>query len=85
MGWQFDRPDLGGGVVLAFRRAECAEESVWLKPRGLDAKAMYTLANVDKEGVMEIPGQDLMSRGVLVNVAARPGSAVLIYGRRDSR
>ena len=39
MAWQFDRPDLGEGMVQVFRRAEGFYESAHFPLRGLDLEA----------------------------------------------
>ena len=46
-GWQFDRPDLGEGMVQMFRRQDSADESKHVKLRGLEPDAVYTLTNLD--------------------------------------
>ncbi len=39
--WQFDRPDLGGGEIQAFRRADSPYEAASFKLKGLEAAARY--------------------------------------------
>jgi len=80
--WQFDRPELGGGVVQAFRRPESSYESACFFLRGLDADARYVLANGDVPGETRMSGRALMEEGLVVTLAERPGSAVIMY-RRD--
>lgn len=80
--WQFDRPDLGEGMVQAFRRTECVNKSIRVKLRGLDADAVYTLTNRDIAGTKEMTGRELMDGGILIAINDLPGSAVVTYKRK---
>ena len=86
MAWQFDRPDKGIGVVQAFRRSECADESVSFKIRGLDADACYTIIDVDVDVDVDEPwqatGRVLMEEGVGITLTTRPDAALLVYRRQ---
>jgi alpha-galactosidase len=85
MAWQFDRPEIGEGMVQAFRRADCADASARLKLRGLEADARYLVQELDARRSRQLGGKHLMERGLLVNIAERPGAAVIAYkqgGRR---
>ncbi|NLF93791.1 MAG: alpha-galactosidase, partial [Oligosphaeraceae bacterium] len=79
MAWQFDRPDLGEGMVQAFRRAGAAVSSMILKPRGLDADAWYIVKNLDEAVGSRIYGKDLLIQGIIVNIPSQPGAAVITY------
>ena len=80
--WQFDRPDLRGGVVQAFRRASCARDSIQVKLRGVKPKARYELVDFDAAGVTERSGRDLLENGITITIKEQPGSAILIYSRK---
>jgi alpha-galactosidase len=82
MAWQLDRPDLGTGVVQAFRRPESIYESARLRLQGLDAEATYEVRDLDPNTVTRLSGRELMERGLLVTLTERPGSAVIVYDRR---
>lgn len=84
MAWQFDRPDLGEGFFQAFRRAECAEESITLKLRGLDPNATYTVTDLDNPAPMQVQGSELMN-GFLAHSAERPAALIWTYKREQSR
>ena len=43
MAWQFDRQELGEGVIQVFRRPDSVYESARFSLRGLIAEATYTL------------------------------------------
>jgi alpha-galactosidase len=86
MAWQFDRPDIGEGMVQAFRRAESAYESARFKLKGLDADARYKVRNLDATRPTEMSGRELMEKGLLVTIPSQPGAAVITYIRvRPSR
>jgi len=79
MAWQFDRPDLGGGVVQAFRRADSIYESARLRLRGLDAGARYELTNLDGGPPQVMSGRELMDQGLPLTLARRPQAATIMY------
>ena len=79
--WQFDRPDLGEGMVQAFRRKQSIYESARLRLHGLDPDARYVLSNLDVPGPKELTGSQLMGQGVPLSINNRPGAAVLVYER----
>ena len=83
MAWQFDRPDLGQGVVQAFRRADCVYERARLKLRGLDPAATYAVTNLDTETTDKISGRELIDEGLSIPIDGRPGAAVVWYERVD--
>jgi alpha-galactosidase len=84
MAWQFDRPDLGTGMVQAFRRAESPFELARLRLRGLDPDARYTLTNLDIQETTEMTGRELMNEGLAVSTKDRPQAVVITY-RRQTR
>ena len=79
--WQFDRPDLGEGMVQVFRREGSIYESARLRLHGLEPDAKYTLTNLDSPGDVEMTGRRLAKEGLPVTVADRPGAAVFTYRR----
>ena len=80
--WQFDRPDLGGGMVQAFRRPESIYEAVRLRLRGLDPQATYTVADLDEpKKSAQFTGGELMQRGLPVAIADQPGAKLLVYSK----
>ena len=79
--WQFDRPDLGEGVVQAFRRAESFYESARLKLRGLDPDGRYALTQFDVQGSSEMTGRELMETGLAISIKDQPGAAIITYKR----
>lgn len=79
MAWQFDRPNLGEGVVQAFRRHNSLYEAARLKLRGLDADADYTVSVNDRTNT--VTGRELMETGLLVMLPNQPDSAAIVYRR----
>jgi alpha-galactosidase len=81
VGWQYDQPEKGRGVVQAFRHAESPHESARFKVRGLEPAATYQLRNLDVAGSTTIAGGELMEPGLLLTLTNIPGSAVISYRR----
>ena len=79
--YQFDRPDLGAGVLLAFRREGGGHDTVALKPRGLDPSASYDVTVADGSPTRTITGADL-ARGGVAAAADGPRQSILITYRR---
>jgi alpha-galactosidase len=82
LAWQFDRPDLGQGVVQVFRRAESPYEVARFRLRGLDAAVSYRLTNLVTGEAQEATGEELAGPGLRVSVAERGQTAVIVYERR---
>jgi len=79
--WQFDRPDLGQGMVQAFRRKDSKSESSHFKLRGLDPSTRYRLTTFDVPGTIERTGRALMDEGLSVSIKDPPAAAVITYER----
>jgi alpha-galactosidase len=80
--WQFDRPDLGAGVVLAFRRDASPFRDVRLPLKGLDPNAVYTLTDLDLHKSVEMTGKQLGESGLPISIENRLGSAVITYSKK---
>jgi alpha-galactosidase len=81
MGWQFDRPEQGDGMVQAFRRPDSPFETARFRLRGLEAGARYSVSDLDAPGTAEFSGKELMEKGLALSIPNRPGAVVLVYGR----
>jgi len=81
MAWQFDRPDLGEGMVQAFRRANSTYEAARFKLRGLEPDARYGVSNLDTQETVGLTGKKLMETGYLVVLRNQPDSAIITYRR----
>ena len=81
IGWQFNCPETGEGMVQAFRRAESCYEVARFKLHGLNPDALYILHNLDVPGTIQMTGRQLAESGLSVSIKEQPGSAVIVYKR----
>jgi alpha-galactosidase len=79
MGWQFDRPELGRGMVQVFRRGDSIYKAADLRLYGLNPNARYRVRNLDAPEADVIPGRQLMDRGLPIVLNDRPSAAVIAY------
>jgi alpha-galactosidase len=77
--WQFHRPDLGEGLVQAFRRDHSFYESARFRLRGLESNARYQVKNADTPELTQISGSELMDKGLLIGIAQHPGASIITY------
>jgi alpha-galactosidase len=83
MAWQFDRPDLGKGVVQVFRRAESPFTTARFTLSGLDPNAMYEVTDVDSTGPVKLmSGKTLGSDGLEVRLDQKPAAGIFEYVRK---
>ncbi len=83
VGWQFDRPEQGSGIVQVFRRGESPYETARLKLRGLDPAAIYRLQSFDGRPSVEHGGAELMEHGLLIDLPQPRSSGIIRYARRE--
>jgi alpha-galactosidase len=74
--WQFDRPDLGEGLVQVFRREASPLESARFTLHGLEPEAQYRVAETDSGQTTLASGRELMDQGLPVAITKR-GVALL--------
>ncbi len=77
--WQFNRPQQGDGMVQAFRRDKSDETTKDLRLRGLDPAAIYRVTNLDAPEPKKVSGQDLMQRGLHLEIPEQSGAAIVFY------
>jgi alpha-galactosidase len=77
--YQFHRPDLGQGCVVAFRRPGCRYSSADLPLRGLDPAAEYELEDADTGRRWRQTGADLMDQGLAITIDEQRGSSLIFY------
>ena len=85
--WQFDRPELGQGYAVFFRRDKATSGALTAGLHGLDPKAIYEVTFADAGTKRRMTGADLM-HGLNVVIPAAPGSALATYrelARTDRR
>jgi hypothetical protein len=83
MAFQFDRPAVGSGVVLVFRRPDAQAASMRLTLHGLDTGRHYRIENFDRSGQEVLSGASLMHRGLLFSLSDAPSSAIVHYERQS--
>jgi alpha-galactosidase len=81
MAWQFDRPDLGEGMVQVFRRAGSAYETARFQLRGLVPEASYEVRDLDAAAPLKFTGRELAEAGLPVSIKDRPGALTITYKR----
>lgn len=79
MAWQFDRPDLGEGMIQAFRRGESPIEVCRLQLEGLKSDGRYAVKNLDTGKSTAMSGDELMTKGLVVRMPSRPAAVLLTY------
>jgi len=78
LAYQLNRPEQKDGIVLAFRRGDCGNESIWVKLRGLDEKATYEIFYEDYKLRIKNTGKELMD-GFEVAIPQKPASLLINY------
>jgi len=79
--WQYDRPDLGEGMVVAFRRHQSPFARWEAKLQALELEADYDLVSWDDRSTRRMTGAQLMTEGFGVTIDEKPGSALFTYQR----
>lgn len=80
---QFDRPDLGRGLVEAFRGEKSPYRSAEIRLRGLDSEAVYEVEDADNAfPPFAATGAELMERGVPVSIPEPRASRLVFYRRK---
>jgi alpha-galactosidase len=79
IGWQFDLPEQGRGMIQVFRRAGSIYEAARLKLRGLRPDAVYLLEELASGEKSKILGRQLLDEGLSVPIHGQPGVAVFEY------
>jgi alpha-galactosidase len=79
--WQYDRPDLAEGMVVAFRRHECPFPCWQAKLKALDPEAEYELYSWDDHSARRMSGKALMTEGLGIAIEEKPGSVLFVYQR----
>ena len=78
LAYQLNRPSDGSGRIVAFRRAQCPEEKITVKLRGLTPEKTYILENQDTFDKMEKTGKDL-SEGLTLELKEARSSLFFTY------
>jgi len=78
LAYQQNRPENGDGIIMAFRRKNCANESVTVKLRGIDPKINYELTDEDTQRKTVVSGEKLIN-GYELKQKNKPGSVLIWY------
>ena len=79
-GWQFDRPDLGAGIVVVLRRSLCLSREVTLGLKAIDPSSNYEvelLENYETLSKNRMSGAELAR--LEVQIKSAPGSRLIKY------
>ena len=82
--YQFDRPDLGAGMILAFRREGANRATVQLTPGGLGPNHTYIFTFVDTGVTATLTGAEAEHAGLEVALDGGPESALITYQQQPS-
>ncbi|MEI8245963.1 MAG: alpha-galactosidase [Lentisphaerota bacterium] len=72
--YQFYRPDLEAGIILAFRKQDSPIQKVCFNLHGLESKVSYELEDADSKAVTTVTGRELMEKGLSIEIEIRRGS-----------
>ena len=76
---QFHRPDLGEGLLLAFRRKNSPFVAADFRLHALDPDATYELADADTRRKRRVTGRELTEKGLRINMETAPDSRLVFY------
>jgi alpha-galactosidase len=79
LAYQCDRPDLGAGMVMAFRRANAPLEATVVRLKGLMAGHTYALKDADGGTERTYTGRALAEQGLPLEISTTPGSSLIYY------
>ena len=79
MAWQFDRPEVGAGLVQVFRRENSPYEVARFELRGLKPTARYRVKRFYADAELELSGSELAEPGLLIALPDRPGVEIVTY------
>ncbi len=78
LAYQLNRPAGKDGIVVAFRRKNCNQESIDVKLRGVNEESTYELADEDT-GVKIIKKGRELQNGIKLALAQKQSSLILVY------
>jgi len=84
MAWQYHRPEVGEGVVQAFRRGHAPEEFRKFRLRGLKPDSSYEIESLDSVDRFVRTGASLMHEGLPVHLPDADSAAVLVVRERPA-
>ncbi len=82
LSYQLNRPDEHDGIILAFRRKDCENESIRIKPRGLESNTIYELFYEDYKIRINKTGQEIME-GIDLAIPQPQQSLLVSYRKKE--
>jgi len=82
MGWQYNRPEEGEGIVQMFCRTGTMYDSGLCKLKGLEPESRYEIHDFDQEGKLIMTGKELMEKGLRITFQNQPGAALIHYQKQ---
>ena len=79
---QYNRPDLDGGILEVFRKAESDYEKMRFHLQGLDANSNYEVEDADSGKKVILSGRELTEVGLSVEIPQRRDSRLFFYYRK---
>ncbi|MFA5858501.1 MAG: alpha-galactosidase [Elusimicrobiota bacterium] len=79
LAWQFDRPDLGEGVVQSFIRENTPVNAMKFSLRGLTPNLKYEIVNIDTNETLNMTGEELTHYGITLAPTVKPSAMIFIY------
>lgn len=78
LAYQLNKPDKDDGIIMAFRRKDCPDESILVKLRGIDKNAEYELLDEDSGKKVIQKGEEL-SNGITLSLTEKQKSLLIRY------
>jgi hypothetical protein len=78
-GDQFDNPELRAGCAILFRRGQCSDVTKSIRLKDVEPRAAYEVADLDVATSAKVSGQELVERGLTVEIKDKPGAAIIFY------
>lgn len=78
LAYQLNRPCEGDGMIMAFRREKCLNDSLQVKLKGLDLNATYEIIDDNTGKVLKKSGEEL-ARGFAIFLGEKKKSLQLTY------
>jgi len=72
--WQFDRPELGDGLLQGIRHSACPDETLTVRLKGLNTDADYVFENPETGDQLNLRGAALLRDGFTLSLPRRSGA-----------
>jgi len=81
LAYQLNRPEQGDGIIMAFRRENCPDNSIQVKLKGIDKDAFYELYDEDTNVKMIKKGKELLN-GIVLSLDKKCTSLLISYKQK---